>query len=322
MTDLPASALIVEVGPRDGLQIERKILSVDEKLALVEALVASGIREIEVGSFVSPRAVPQMAGTDELVGRLPRRPGVAYRGLWLNARGLERAIASGGVDLDGKLSITASETFARRNTNRSIEDALAEMPAWIDLYRAAGVEPQALSVMAAFGCNYEGPVPAATVLRLVARVDALLADHGARLRQVRLADTMGWANPEQVTRLVGDLRARWPDLGVRLHLHDTRGMAIANAYAALRIGVREFDAAVGGLGGCPFAANVGAAGNVATEDLVFLCEETGVATGIDLNALVEAGRLAESMVGRDLPGKLLKAGSLARYRAARPDAPQ
>ncbi len=313
MSDLPSRVAMVEVGPRDGLQIEPRILSVDEKRRMLEALVAAGLAEFEVGSFVNPKAVPQMADTGELFDTIVKRPGVRYRGLWLNQKGLQRALENGHVDMDGKLTITASETFIKRNTNRSIQDTLDQMPEWIAAYREAGIATDTLTVMAAFGCNFEGYVPEATVMDLLARTMAVMAEHGSTLRNLSLADTMGWASPVQVKSLVGKVRIRWPELRVKLHLHDTRGCAVANAVAGLEMGVAEFDSSVGGLGGCPFAGHKGAAGNVCTEDLVFACEEMGIATGIDLDALVEAAKLTETLVGHVLPGKVMKGGTLTRF---------
>lgn len=317
MSDLPGRVVVIEVGPRDGLQIEPRVLTVDEKVRMVDALADSGVREIEVGSFVNPRAVPQMADTPELFDRLEKRPGVRYRGLWLNPRGLERALASGRVDMDGKLTLTASETFVRRNTNRGIEDTLAQMPEWIAAYRAAGIEADTLGVMAAFGCNFEGYIPEERVVGLIARAVGIMAEHGCTLRNLSLADTMGWASPGQIRSLVGRVRERWPELRLKLHLHDTRGCAVANAVAGMEMGVAEFDSSVGGLGGCPFAGHKGAAGNVCTEDLVFACGEMGIETGIDLDALVEAARLTEELVGHVLPGKVMKGGTLTRWKQAR-----
>jgi len=313
MTDLPSAVRIMEVGPRDGLQIEPKVLDIRDKLKLIDALIAARIAEIEVGSFVNPRAVPQMASTAELVAALPEPPaGARFRALWLNSRGLDQAIASARIHVDGRLTLTASETFSRRNTNRGVEETFAQMPDWIARYRAAGIEPDTLGLMAAFGCNYEGEIPLARVLGLIERTVRLLADHDAKLRHVSLADTMGWANPLQIKRMIGALRGRWPDMNIRLHLHDTRGAAIANAVAALELGVAEFDASIGGLGGCPFAGHKGAAGNVCTEDLAFVCEEMGIATGIDMPALIEAAKLAEALLGHELPGKVMKGGLLNR----------
>ena len=316
MGELPATVHLMEVGPRDGLQIEPTILTTDQKLELLDAVAEAGVREIEVGSFVNPKAVPQMADTEEVFARLRRRPGVTYRALWLNPRGLDRAVATGKVDLDGRLQLTASEAFVRRNTNRSIEETFADIPGWIARYQAAGVAPDSLGMMAAFGCNFEGEVPMERVVALIARAEALLVEAGSRLRHVSLADTMGWATPDRIRRMIGAVRERWPDLAIKLHLHDTRGTAMANAFAALEMGVREFDGSIGGLGGCPFAGHKGAAGNICTEDLAYMCEEMGIATSIDLPALVRAAQMAEQMLGHIVPGKVMKGGLLPRKRAA------
>lgn len=314
MPDLPTTVRIMEVGPRDGLQIEQRIVPTLEKIRMVELLADAGVPEIEVGSFVNPRAVPQMADTGEVFAGIRKKGGVTYRGLWLNAKGLDRAIENGRVDIDGKLTLTASETFIRRNTNRTIDDTLAEMPEWIARYRTAGLEATSLGLMAAFGCNFEGYIPEAAIIALIARAEAVMVENGCALKSLKLADTMGWASPLQIKRLVGSVRDRWPDLQITLHLHDTRGQAIANAVAAMELGVASFDASVGGLGGCPFAGHKGAAGNVATEDLVFTCEEMGIQTGIDLDALVDVARLAQDLVGHELPGKVMKGGTLTRHK--------
>ncbi len=314
MSDLPKRVEMIEVGPRDGLQIEPRVLSTDDKVRMVDVLADSGLRQIEVGSFVNPKAVPQMADTSELFNKLEKRPGIRYRALWLNPKGLERALANGRVDMDGKLTLTASETFVKRNTNRSIEETLAQMPVWIQTYRDAGIEADSLGVMAAFGCNFEGYIPEEKVIGLIARTMAIMEEHDCTLRHLSLADTMGWGSPSQMKSMVGKVRDKWPDLQIKLHLHDTRGCAVANAVAAMEMGVTEFDSAVGGLGGCPFAGHKGAAGNVCTEDLVFACGEMGIDTGIDLDALVEAARLTETLVGHELPGKVMKGGTLNRWK--------
>ena len=314
MSDLPQHVVMMEVGPRDGLQIEPHILSTDQKARMIDALAASGIKEIEVGSFVNPKAVPQMADTNELFDLIEKKPGIRYRALWLNPKGLERALANGHVDMDGKLTLTASETFVKRNTNRSIEDTFEQMPDWIAAYRAAGIETNSLGVMAAFGCNFEGYIPEETVIGLIDRTMGIMRDHDCRLENLSLADTMGWGTPGQIKSLVGKVRDKWPELKLKLHLHDTRGCAVANAVAAMELGVAEFDSSVGGLGGCPFAGHKGAAGNVCTEDLVFACGEMGIDTGIDLDALVEAAKLTEEMVGHQLPGKVMKGGTLSRWK--------
>lgn len=318
MSDLPSSVHICEVGPRDGLQIEPKTLSTQDKIRLIDALVDTGIREIEVGSFVNPKAVPQMADSEEVINGLAMREGVQYRALWLNQRGLQRAIDNGKLDINGMLTFTASETFVRRNTNRGIDQTFVEMPNWIKDYREAGVQVDAVGVMAAFGCNFEGYIAVEKVVGLIERVANLMQEHGTSIRRISLADTMGWANPLQIKRMVGSLRERWPDAAIKLHLHDTRGAAIANAVAGLEMGVREFDSAVGGLGGCPFAGFKGAAGNVCTEDLVFTCEELAISTGIDLDSLTDVARMAEELVGHPLPGKVMKGGSTTRFKSSAP----
>lgn len=315
MSDLPRHVEMIEVGPRDGLQIEPRTLTTAEKVRMIDALVDSGLKQVEVGSFVNPKAVPQMADTDELFERIEKRPGIRYRALWLNPKGLERALANGRVDMDGKLTLTASETFVKRNTNRSIDETFEQMPAWIGTYRAAGIEADSLGVMAAFGCNFEGYIPQEKVVALIGRAIQVMADNGCTLRHLSLADTMGWGTPGGIKGMVGKVRDAWPELRLKLHLHDTRGCAVANAVAAMEMGVAEFDSAVGGLGGCPFAGHKGAAGNVCTEDLAFACAEMGVETGIDLDALVEAAKLTEELVGHTLPGKVMKGGTLTRWKA-------
>lgn len=314
MTTYPQSVHLMEVGPRDGLQIEPVIISTEDKVRLVEAIAAAGISEIEVGSFVNPKAVPQMADTEEVFARLTPQDAVTYRGLWLNPRGLERAAQAKNINLEGRLQLTASETFVKRNTNRTIDETFADIPQWIAQYRQAGVEPDKAAVMAAFGCNFEGDISRERVIALLDRLRNLLLEHGSELRHVLLADTMGWANPRQIKEMIAAIRERWPQITLKLHLHDTRGTAMANALAALEEGVREFDGSLGGLGGCPFAGNRGAAGNICTEDLAFMCEEMGIETNLDLDALVEAARFAERLVQHPLPGKVVKGGTLSGLR--------
>jgi hydroxymethylglutaryl-CoA lyase len=314
MSDLPKRVHLMEVGPRDGLQIEQKVLATAEKLELLERIADAGVNEIEVGSFVNPKAVPTMADTEAVFKGLTPRPGVTYRALWLNPKGLERALATRGVTIDGRVHVTCSETFVKRNTNRSIEETFQQLPEWIALYRRAGIQTDCVGLMATFGCNFEGDIPLDRVLTLLKRTDEIMRAHGSRLRQANLADTMGWANPRQIKRTIGAVRERFPDLTIRLHLHDTRGLAMANAMAALEMGVTEFDGSIGALGGCPFAGLKGAAGNICTEDLAFLCEELGIATGIDIPKLAMAARRAEEMLGRTLPGKVMKGGTLNEKR--------
>jgi hydroxymethylglutaryl-CoA lyase len=316
---LPKFVHVQECGPRDGLQIEAKALSVSEKAELIGALIATGIKEIEIGLLVKPEAVPKMADTPEVIGALPHAPeGVSYRVVYLNTKGLERAKAfTNKIDLEGRLMIAASDAFSRRNANRTVAETLAELPEWIGAYEQDGRKATTLGVMTAFGCNFEGAVSPARVMDLVERIKDMMEQSGGALERLSLMDTMGWATPDSIKRMIGLLRARWPDLAINLHLHDTRGLAMASAYAALELGVADFDGSIGGLGGCPFAGHSGAAGNICTEDFVLMCHELGIETGIDLEALLDVARRAERLVGRELPGKAMKSGSLASKRGVR-----
>ena len=271
---------------------------------------------IEFTSFVSPKWVPQMADADQMVAGIKRAPGVAYEAIWLNEAGLERAAKHREtLALRPMFSVAGSDTFMRKNTNRSVDERLEELPGWAERYQKLGMDWLDVGVMAAFGCNYEGDVAPKHVVTVLQKVEQKANSCGSHLGGIGLADTMGWANPLQIKRLIGAVRERWPNTPIKLHLHDTRALAIANVVAALEIGVDCFDSAVAGMGGCPFAAHKGAAGNVTTEDVVFLCQEMGVETGIDLNAMIAAGQLAEHVVGHPLPGKLKSGGNLETYRA-------
>jgi hydroxymethylglutaryl-CoA lyase len=314
MSDLPKSVAINEEGPREGFQIEKGPIPTARKIELIDALSETGLKQIQVVSFVSPKAVPQMADAEEVVAGFRKKPGVRYTALWLNDKGLARALATKRLDIKGSLSLTASEKFLKRNQNRTLAENSTAQHGIIGMYKEHGVAVEHGSVMAAFGCNFEGDVPVARVVALVQQILDIVKEHGVTLRFVTLADTMAWATPLAVKRVVGSLRERWPVLDVALHLHDTRGMAIANAYAGLEMGVTRFDSSVAGLGGCPFAGHQGAAGNVCTEDLVFMCDELGIATGIDLDALIECAKLAEDIVGHPLPGSVMKGGTLKRFR--------
>lgn len=314
--DLPERIEITEVGPRDGLQMEAVVLSTRDKLTLIDLLVDAGLREIEVTSFVNPRAVPQMADADDVVRGLPDRPDVRFKALFLNPKGLQRALAHDNLRVEGDLFAAASDVFSRRNMNRSTDLVVEEVGVWDDLYRGHHITTDTLSVMTAFGCNYEGDVPAAKVIDTIARIDGALGERGGRLRQVMLADTMGWATPRQVRAVVEAIRDRWPALTIKLHFHDTRGLALLNATAGLEMGVTRFESSIGGMGGCPFAGSKGATGNMCTEDFAFLCDELGITTGLDVDRLIVAATAAERMVGHELPGKVMKAGGLAGRRRA------
>ena len=315
MSDLPASVQVTEEGPREGFQFEKGPIPTARKIALIDALSQTGLGHIQIVSFVNPKAVPGMADADDVVRGITPRPGVAYMALWLNEKGFERALGFDRLMLKGTIQLAASEKFLKRNQNRSAEQQLAGQHHIVELYKAHGVEVERGSLMAAFGCNFEGDIPVSRVVADVGQILDVAREHGVTLRYVTLADTMAWATPLAIKRVVGALRERWPDLDVALHLHDTRGMAIANAFAGLEMGVTRFDSSVAGLGGCPFAGHTGAAGNVCTEDLVFLCNEMGIKTGIDLDGLIECARLAEDVVGHPLPGSVMKGGGLQRFRA-------
>ncbi|WCB95374.1 Hydroxymethylglutaryl-CoA lyase YngG [Baekduia alba] len=312
-TDFPATVTINEEGPREGFQIEPGPISTADKVAFVEALAGTGVRKIDCVSFVDPRRVPGMADADAVATGIHRVPGIRYTGLWLNERGLDRALAL-PLDTVGAIRVTASETFSTNNTGKGIVATQDEQRRWLERYVAAGIPVESGYVMTAFGCNFEGEVPVATVIDMVAFILELVDGAGLPRPRVFLADTVGHAAPSAIERVVGAVRDRWPDLPLGLHLHDTRGLGVANVHAALALGVDHFDAACAGLGGCPFAGHAGAAGNVCTEEVVFLCEELGIDTGIDLERMIDCARMAEEIVGHRLPGKLTRGGSLRAIR--------
>ena len=315
MSDLPAAVHITEEGPREGFQIEKGPIATANKIALIDALSQTGIDRIQIVSFVNPKNVPGMADAENVVRGITPRPGVAYTALWLNEKGFQRALKfSDRLTNTGTIQLSASEKFSIRNQNRTAAQQLAGQHAIVDMYKASGVPVERGSIMAAFGCNFEGDIPMSRLLTLTELILEVAREHGVTLRYLTLADTMAWATPLAVKHAVGALRERWPELDVALHLHDTRGMAIANAYAGLEMGVTRFDSSVAGLGGCPFAGHQGAAGNICTEDLVFMCDELGIRTGIDLDALIECAKIAETIVGHPLPGSVMKGGTLTRFR--------
>ena len=299
--------VIHEVGLRDGLQIEEQAVPTERKLEWVARLARAGLRMIQVGSFVNPQRVPQMADTDELFRRLAaaeRPPGVVYSGLVLNQRGLERGFAC-GVDYFC-MGVSASETHSRKNTGMSVAEAAGRIVAMGQAAAAAGRGVQ-VSVQSAFGCGYEGAVPPGRVLELVRR----FVDAG--LTTVSLADTAGHADPARVDALVGAVRALDERLKLTCHFHDTYGMGLANAYAAWRAGVTSFESAFGGLGGCPFTAV--AAGNVCTEDLVHLLNRVGAGVDVDIAAVSGVTNDAAAFFGRALPGVIHRTGPIP-YPAA------
>ena len=302
-SSLPARVSVYEMAPRDGLQNESAQVATHAKVRLIEALVDAGIKRIEVGSFVSPKWVPQMADADEVCRMIERRPGVTYAGLCPNARGLERAIAAKVDEI--AVFVSASETHNLKNVNKTTAQTLKTFEPVIGPAVERGLRVRAY-VSTMWGCPYEGDVDPKRGLHL--------AQHLLRegCYQVSLGDTIGVGTPLQTQRILELFATQVPTEQIALHLHDTRGTALANVLMGLQMGVTTFDASVAGLGGCPYAP--GAAGNLATEDLVYTLHGMGIETGIDLQKLWQAGQVAEAIVGRELPGKVHRAGvrSLAR----------
>ena len=296
MTDLPERLSLREVGPRDGLQNEDPVPT-EAKVALIDALSQTGVSRIEAVSFVHPKAIPQMADAAEVWAAIARNPAVRSSALVPNLVGAERALDAGFSEIE--VVVSASDTHNRKNINRSTDESLDDIARIIDLVHARGATVQAI-VSTAWGCPYEGEVPVERVLSVAARTVRDGAD------ALSYGDTTGMATPTRVTRLVGETRTALPDVPLNLHFHNTRGAGLANVLAALELGVSDFDASVGGLGGCPYAP--GATGNIATEELVHMVEDMGVATGVDLEAMISAAAEAERIVGRTLPSQVLRAG--------------
>ena len=317
MADLPKFVKISEEGPREGFQIEKGDIPTARKIELIDALSETGLKHIQIVSFVNPKRVPGMADVENIVRGFKPKPGVKYTALWLNEKGLERAKAhQDKLTLEGKISIYASEKFSTKNNNRNTEQEFEYSRRVLENYLENGIPVKRGSVAAAFGCNYQGDMPVAKIVDIVSRIFELADEYNVKLEELSFADTMAWATPVQIKRLLGAVREKWPTQRFGLHLHDTRGMGIANAMAGLEMGVDMFDACVAGLGGCPFAAHKGAAGNVCTEDLVFMCNEMGIETGIDLDKMIECAQLAEEIVAHPLPGSVKMGGNLAKLRAA------
>lgn len=288
---------VVEVGPRDGLQIERQFIATETKIAIIDGLIEAGVRHLEATSFVSPRAVPQLADAEAVLAGLSRRKEAFLTALVPNARGAERACQAG---VDGiVIFCSASESHNRKNVNRSITESLDGFKAVARLVEGTGIEIIG-GIATSFGCPFEGEVPPESVVR-IAR-----AYRDLGVRRIGLGDTTGMATPPTVKAALDALRQATPEVDVGLHFHNTRGVGLANVLVGLAEGVTRFDASIGGLGGCPFAA--GATGNICTEDLVYLLHESGYQTGIALDKLVGVARQVEGVLGRALPGQVMKAG--------------
>jgi len=303
MTAVPEGARIsiCEVGPRDGFQIESAFIPTDSKIAIINALFAAGLRQMQVTSFVSPRAVPQLADAEAVLAGIDRPEGAVITALIPNLRGAERA-AGAGVDAVHTV-VSSSETHNLKNVNRSIAASLGDFEEVFALLDRAGVAIEG-GIATAFGCPFEGIVPPEQVARIAKRYQELGA------ASVGLGDTTGMATPATVRAAVQAIRAEAPGLKIGLHFHNTRGVGLACVMTGLAEGVTHYDASVGGLGGCPFAA--GATGNICTEDLVYLLNESGYDTGVDLDAMIAAARLTQDVIGRDLPGQVIKSGPRLR----------
>jgi hydroxymethylglutaryl-CoA lyase len=305
MPDWPARVDVRDVGPRDGLQNEATV-PVAQRVRLIDALSATGLQRIEAASFVSPKAIPPMAGSDEVMRSINRAPGVTYSALVPNPKGAELACEAKADEIE--LVVSASETHNRKNVNRSVADSLVAARDVVEIAHAGGIQAEAI-VSTAFGCPYEGDIAP----ERVGQIAGLLLDAGADA--LSFGDTTGMATPRRVHDLLDALeRAGIAPDRVGLHFHNTRGTALANVVASLERGVTRFDASIGGLGGCPYAP--GASGNAVTEDLVHMLHDMDIETGVDLDALVECARLAEEIVGHELPSALLHAGPRTRKYAS------
>lgn len=300
MQNLPQRVYVQEVSVRDGFQIEPRFVPTEQKIELINALSRTGLAKIEVTSFTSPKAIPNLADAEVVMKRIDRVQGVEYAALVPNTRGAERALDCGVDEINLFMSASASHNMANLRMTR--EQSLQQFEQVVN--QVAGRVAINASLSTAFGCPFEGQVPDDVVLGLVKRyVDMGIAG-------VSLCDTTGMANPVQVNRLCSQVRQQWPQLVVTAHFHDTRAMGLANVLAALQAGVDRFDASLGGLGGCPFAP--GASGNVCTEDMVHMLQAMGIETGVNLDALLQVARLLPEMVGHDVPGQVMKAGPYTR----------
>ena len=296
---------LYEVSPRDGLQNEARLIPMADKVQLIDALSETGLRAIEITSFVNPKWIPQLADAVEVASRIKRKPGIVYSALVPNRQGLDAAMAAGMREV--AVFMSASETHNKKNVNKTIAETLAAFRETVPPALAAGLKVRAY-VSTVYGCPYEGAVDPAKALELCRALKAL------GCYQVSLGDTIGVATPRQVRDVLGRVLAEIPAPEVAVHFHDTRGTALANILVSVEMDITTVDSALGGLGGCPYAP--GASGNVSTEDVVYMLEGMGVRTGIDLDKLVDAGRLASTFVGHEVPSKYYRAAIGARSRAS------
>lgn len=297
MNYLPTAVRVKEVGPRDGLQAEPAILPTEDKLRLIGCLADAGLHEIETTSFVNPKAIPPLADAAEVFANLDRRPGVVYSAIVPNEKGAYRAVEAGADEI--QVFLAATESYNQSNVRMSVEQSVEQSARIAEIVLQANI-PFVAVLSTAFGCPYEGAVSPERVLDLCAQ----LIEIGAA--EITLADTTGMAYPTQVRELSRSYQDLYPEVPLRLHFHNTRGMGLANVLAALEVGVDRFDASVGGLGGSPYAP--GATGNISTEDLVHMLHEMRIETGIDLEALIGCAKMLEELLDHELPGQVMKAG--------------
>ncbi len=297
--ELPTKVQIVEVGPRDGFQIEPVLIPTEQKIKIIDKLSETGLQRIEATSFVHPKAIPQLADASEVMAGITRKEGVTYTALVPNVKGVERALQAGVREIN--LVVSASESHNKNNVNMSVAESLSVFREAARIALDNGMRVTG-SIATAFGCPFEGWV-------LPQKVEEIAQEYLTMgVREVSLADTTGMAAPSQVIDMVSRLRGRFKDVEFRLHLHNTRGAGMANVLAALFEGITIFDGSIGGLGGCPYAP--GATGNIPTEDMVHMLESMGIDTGIDLSKLIDGAKMVQELLGRELPGQVMKAGTV------------
>lgn len=308
MMQWPEKVTLCEVGPRDGLQNEKQMLTVDQKIELIEGIVDAGITVVEIGSFVHPKAIPQMADTDELAMKLPRREGVEYRALVANLKGVERALAA--KITKAKLTVSASESHCLANLNKKPEEIIAGFADCVSFAKENGMELSG-AISTAFGCPFEGPVSREQIEKVV----TCFVNLG--INELSLSDTTGMANPRQVYELSSYMKKKFPNVKWVLHFHNTRGMALANIISGMQAGITWFDACFAGLGGCPFAP--GASGNVATEDVIHMLQEMKIDTQTNLDKVIAVAKKTQKYVGRETESFVLKAGKCSDILREMPD---